>query len=1384
MFVNYRALLRLTFVALLTSLAILIATPAQADQDSNEVWSAPAFSVPAPVLLKAASAIEPAKQRSATVLLNDVHHEFDAQGRRTSKFHLIYRIENQDGVSGWAETSGQWESWYQARPKIRARVVGLDAAEHWLDPKTLIDAPVKSDDNQIYSDDRTYGGPLPALSPGVVVEEEVVIEGTAPYFSGGSFVSTNLGWNTEVNQSRVTLVHPVSLPVRFEALMLPDLKTSRSTKAGTETIVFEQAKLPAYDQKPTDIPRNAVVRPEIQISTGASWHDVAQSYSRIVDAKISTADLSPLTAALDLKTGTRTDVIRRIVSALHKNVRYTGLEFGEGGLIPQDPGETLKRKYGDCKDKATLLVALLRKSNIAASLALLVAGSPSDINPNLPGMGMFDHAIVYVPPAGGDPELWIDATSQYTQVGVLPWDDYERYALVAADASVSLLRTPKLTAPQNVHREIREIRLAEFGNADIAETNTQLGPEEADYRGYYISDTKEVRESALTYVKSAYLAKSLGALEHSDLANLEVPASVTFRAKGGRGFTDISSAVAAISTYSLYTALPSYFTTEEEAPTSGATDSSAGEQRKIDWRLTPFIKEWHYKIVAPPGFKVKGVPEDKQQKIDALQYSQSFSVNGEGTVVEALVRLESPLAQLNVDQARSLREAVLQAQDAPTLLINFDHVGSALIASGKIKEGLASFAAITSIHPKEAIHKIQLAQAFLTAGLGEPAREVARSAVQLEPNSSLAHKQLGLILEHDLVGRLQKLGMDYDGAVAEFRRAIALDPTDSEARANLALLLEVDANGLRYSPKARLREAILALRELKKADPDFSETYDDNVAYDLWYLGDYPAVLAEVASLSPSDNRKGLILGALAALKGPDAAINKSLELSESEGQRSNLLAGAAQLLFRVRKHTEASALFLAAVRGAKDGARLATIGTLLSNAKPFESQLPNVDTPTSFVTRFLIRVLSEQTTATEVKALLASEMFEAGIDVTESDLATIKKQVRAMGTQDIPFASIADLVVAGLKANAEGDDRLGYKVVASLNGRDVLTLYVVRQADGYKLIAHSSGDSLDFGPVATLVLKQIDQGNLDVAETWLNRARDFVRITDGDDPLSGSQFPYFWSKGQSGDKSAMRLAALTLLHSKALKGPLLDEVQRARDGQADGMLRNRLNLVLADAYSSQEAWDALLPVALNLARSLPSSARAMGLAQYSATRLNRFDEIQQILADRQANKPDDSLTIRFAASLAEVRQQPAAARAMLKPLIDSGRATNNELNQFAWLALEAAPPISKDAVDAAIRANEGSNRSIYNFLHTLGCVQAAYGATGDARDALLKALAVSGSESPDGNLWLGFGLIAEQYGLKDAAISYYRRIERPKIPMVGSSFSIAQSRLNVLASP
>src|SRR5690242_12036807 len=156
-------------------------------QSSNtpQVWDAPAFSATPEDLRAAAALVKRDKYSEVTILLNDDRYTFDRDGKMVESFRSIYRIETEEGVKGWAETSGRWEPWHQSKPEIRARVITADGVVHNLDLKTLTDVPVHQDAPDTFSDERSYGGPLPAVAVGAIVEEEIVVHDTAPFFAAG-----------------------------------------------------------------------------------------------------------------------------------------------------------------------------------------------------------------------------------------------------------------------------------------------------------------------------------------------------------------------------------------------------------------------------------------------------------------------------------------------------------------------------------------------------------------------------------------------------------------------------------------------------------------------------------------------------------------------------------------------------------------------------------------------------------------------------------------------------------------------------------------------------------------------------------------------------------------------------------------------------------------------------------------------------------------------------------------------------------------------------------------------------------------------------------------------------------------------------------------------
>jgi tetratricopeptide (TPR) repeat protein len=258
-----------------------------------------------------------------------------------------------------------------------------------------------------------------------------------------------------------------------------------------------------------------------------------------------------------------------------------------------------------------------------------------------------------------------------------------------------------------------------------------------------------------------------------------------------------------------------------------------------------------------------------------------------------------------------------------------------------------------------------------------------------------------------------------------------------------------------------------------------------------------------------------------------------------------------------------------------------------------------------------------------------------------------------------------------------------------------------------------------------------------------LDWAREKIHISEGDDPLSGQPFPHFWTKGQEGDEAAIRTAALVLLPSKELKGEYLTGLIRFLDAAKSDVERQRLNVVLAYAYAAQERWTELMNVAEKLMASAPDSYVAFQFATQAYAGMKRLDEWDKLVQSRLQNHSDDPEYIRSASRLAIYRSQFDQGRALIKTMIDRGKATESDMNGYAWNALFTPAPLDQDAIDTARRANDLTKNSNFAILHTLACLYAETGKTTQARELLLKAMEAGEMEDPDSEIWFGFAKIA-----------------------------------------
>jgi tetratricopeptide (TPR) repeat protein len=1372
-------------------LLALVAHPACGQEPS---WNlvGPTFSASPEELVKAAAKVPAEKFMEATVLFERDAYTFDAEGRVTFRHTIIYRIETQAGVEGWSEISSQWEPWYQSQPEIQARVIASDGKVSLLDQKTVTDGPANADSEDTYTDARVRKAPLPAMALGAIVEEDTTVTDKLPFFSGGGVYEDSFSRGVPIVHSELVIDTPEKTRLQYRVHLLPAVKTTEKIADGIRHLSFVQEYLGAREDSDIDLASHNLSGPLIEFSTGESWASVANAYRELAEAHIDPDKVKSLLPGGP--GGDRTATIQRIVARLHKDIRYTGIEFGQASLQPATAAEVLKHHFGDCKDKAALLVAMLRAAGIPANLALLDTGPGVDVNPDLPGMNDFDHAIVYVPapPGGGDP-LWIDATAEFAQVGTLPSMDQGRLALIVAAGATTLTPTPEAKPEDDLLTEVRDVVMAEYGSAHITETSLTHGEVDASYRSDFgDAETREKKANLEKYAKDEYLAKSLASVEHGDAKDLTKPFALKLEmVEGKRGNTLIDDAAMAIPFSEMFTRLPQWFKTdpkvegEKLTPQEEDNRKRAVEARSSEYDVHPFVTEWRYNITPPAGFILRALPENKTTEMGPARLTQHYETDSQG-IVHASIRFDTGKPRYTVDEALALREAVLASYKQDMIVVMFDQAGSKLIAMGKIREALATDRALIERHPKEGLHRAQIAYAFLQAGMGDKARMEAVQATRLDPNSSVGFKALGWICQFNEIGVQYARGFDWDCSVAAFKRALELEPDDSYTAINLAIIEEYDHDGERYTAGAHLADAIGEYRAVKQKDKSVGDQYDDNILFDLLYSSQYKELLQELEKLPASESRRALAISATVALEGGDkgiaAGIARADHLAAGVQERNSALSAAGNQLLHLRCYPEAAGILSAAVEGQSNSAGMAQQIALFRQLTPWKGEFLPASDARSPVQRMFMNVITGAFTEKAATEVLSRHAYGSDLEWQRNlEKSTQSRGVlHAVAAQSgMPANVLLDAMAGNLNLTVEGDDESGHRVSLQSLGAKTEQFFVTLEDGAYKIVTDGNTPSESGNEVLYLLGGHRERE----ARSLLDWTRDRVHKGGGDDPLSGPLLPRFWTVGDPGDVASMELAADSLVAGNPRIEGLLQSIRAAWEKASTDDARLNLALLLAYGYAATENGAELKTVSSEILKKYPDSYAAINLAGQADGMLKDWSHWSDMLESGLAKHPDDEFLLRMKVHYAETKGDFVLARATEQSMMDKGKATAGDYNTYAWLGLFDGK-IDAESAKSAQQAAMLTKNSTFAELHTLACVYAYQGKNAEARDLLLKAMAVANLSEPNSETWYGFGSIYEQYGVNDAAIAAYKKVEKPEGRISPTStYTLAQSRLKAIAS-
>ncbi len=651
-------------LSLFASLLVAVLGAGVSPAVAEEPWLAGAFTADPDAVARAAARIEtagagvtPEVGRSGVVmLLRDDRFSFDGEGRMTHRRRWVYHIVTAEGLEDWSVSEAVWSPWHQAPPELRARVIDPDGGERWLDPSTVADLP--SPATGLAGARRLARAPLP-VEVGAVVEEEVVLRDVRPLFAAGVSVKHLLAMPVPVRRGRLTVDAPTALPLRYGVRKIR-LRPGREVAGGRVTVSFAYSDLPAAGPVEPGLPPEVPRYPHVAFSTGDSWSSVASAYGAVVDRQLDESDSEAVVRWLPNRgESSRSERIAELLAGVRGNVRYRAAELGSVPLAPAAPLATLKRGDGDAKDLAALLTAALRAEGIPAYLALVRSGYGMDVEPELPGLGRFDHALVYL--SDRDP-VWIDPANLFSRAGELAGSLQGRLALVAGPDSRGLLRTPLAAAGDNLTVLTIDVYMAEEGPARVVETSTYRGA--AEYRQRLL--TAQVGEAGRrrgyqSYLEAAYRAEALGVVEETAATDLSRPFRLRLEAlRAGRAWTSAGEGAVAIDFRPLIGALP--------RPLLIVGDVA----RRVDFVFDePFVAQWRYRVHPPPAMVARALPEDLSRPLGSGgRFSRTLRL--EGTVVHADFRLDTGRRRLPPDQFQALRAVARELLAQDPLVLWFD----------------------------------------------------------------------------------------------------------------------------------------------------------------------------------------------------------------------------------------------------------------------------------------------------------------------------------------------------------------------------------------------------------------------------------------------------------------------------------------------------------------------------------------------------------------------------------------------------------------------------------------------------------------------------------------------------------------------------------------
>ena len=421
-----------------------------------------------------------------------VRFENDGTGLRETT--AVIRVQSQAGIQqlgqlifGYSSGTEDLRVDYVRVRKSNGQVMETPASTAQdLAPEILQEAPM-------YSDYRQRHISVVGLSIGDVLEYHTITQ-VKPLAQGEFWYQTSFMKHSAAVEQSLEIDVPKSRELKLKS---PEYKFE-TEDTGDRRVYRWSVRDVAPDRKHESMEDEEYDQgPDVQLSTFTGWPQVAHWYAKLQGERV-VVDEIVRKKAEDLTRGatTPTEKARRLYDFVAPNIRYVSLSFGVGRLQPHPAPEILQNGYGDCKDKHTLLAALLRAEGIPSYPVLINSSRKLDLD--VPSPAQFDHVITAVPFGKGGELTWLDATAEIAPYGLIMYQLRNKDAVIASEEAIGGIHKTPADSPVKNHFVMKlDGKFTETGALDSGIDVTAQGDSDLPLRALLRSEPQAEWERVL-----------------------------------------------------------------------------------------------------------------------------------------------------------------------------------------------------------------------------------------------------------------------------------------------------------------------------------------------------------------------------------------------------------------------------------------------------------------------------------------------------------------------------------------------------------------------------------------------------------------------------------------------------------------------------------------------------------------------------------------------------------------------------------------------------------------------------------------------------------------------------------------------------------------------